>query len=47
MQREVKQSNALSQSDKRLACLSNKPHPRLFFAKNLHTPNLRLSVNAP
>lgn len=47
MPRNLKQSNALSSNEKQLACLNDKPDPRLFFAKNLSTSHLRLTVNAP
>lgn len=47
MPRNLKQSNALSWNDKQLARLNDEPDPRLFFAENLYTSDLRLTVNAP
>lgn len=46
MPTELKQSNSLSRRDKQLACLSDKPDPRPFFAKNLHMLNPLLTINA-
>lgn len=43
----LKQPNALSWNDKQLACLSDKPDPRLVLAKTLHISDLPFTVNAP